>query len=177
MTCTSGNYVCVIVYIVFSTVGTTKSTTTTTGNNNSPKSLTSSTSTHNGPPVKATAVLTSNNTKCDSKTSSADTTVKNDPQTNGEVIHNNTAGHYSLPPPPDISHTSVAEQVCGISPSSQPVTVSPSSEEEGWRGSQRSVTTTTSEEWEELQEHDLHLMSKQVSGGIITHTHISITGP
>ncbi len=86
------------------------------------------------------------------------TPVKSDSQTNG-VINNQTTptgSHFNLPPPPDVTHTSVAEQVCGMSQSLE------NSREESWKDSQSTIATS-SDEWEELLENDLHLLSKQVS--------------
>ena len=103
------------------------------------------------------------------------TPVKSDSQTNG-VINNQTTpttgGHFDLPPPPDVCHTSVAEQVCGMNQSLE------NSREESWKDSQSTVATS-SDEWEELQENDLHLLSKQVRHGYYplppTHSHSNIT--
>ena len=89
------------------------------------------------------------------------------PQSNGFIKNyaTSTGNEFNLPPPPDISHTLVAEKVCGLRKTEERRDEDKSDvsdKDESWKDSQSSLASS-SDGCEELCHEDLEIMSKNVS--------------
>ena len=81
------------------------------------------------------------------------------------TVHSGGSGHFDLPPPPQVDHTTVAEQVCGIGQSDKnpPQHGSNTNNDTEWKSSQSTLSgNSSSDEFEELSRESLQELNKQV---------------